>query len=186
MPHQPRIPITDVQTALRTLNITGDRLFDLIRAALERGLAKEARAYLNFVDMLVGPDTRRPAQERGLRKLRGGKTVFSAGATDPALGISPTETEEETSSYFMNDLKVEPLARKREGMQPVTVWNDLRVTHLPTGLAVEVPHGFTASQNRNLKTAVDMIEAVLSNAHALVEERSDDGRPRVVGGEAER
>lgn len=63
----------------------------------------------------------------------------------------------------MNDLKIEPLARKRDGMQPVTVWNGLRVTHIPTGLAVEVPHGFTPSQNRNMKTAIAMIEAVVPN-----------------------
>ena len=66
----------------------------------------------------------------------------------------------------MNDLKVDLIARKREGMQPVTVWNDLRVTHLPTGLVVEVPHGFTRSQHRNLKTAIAMIEAVLPNDKA--------------------
>lgn len=83
----------------------------------------------------------------------------------------------------MNDIKVEPLAQKREGMQPVTVWNDIRVTHTPTGLAVEVPHGFTTSQNRNLKTAIAMIEAVLPNASALPDERSEDSQQRIVGTE---
>jgi protein subunit release factor A len=61
----------------------------------------------------------------------------------------------------MEDLKVEPIQVKREGMQPVTAWNDIRVTHLPSGLAVEVPHGFTTSQNRNLKVAIWMIETAL-------------------------
>jgi protein subunit release factor A len=64
----------------------------------------------------------------------------------------------------MEDIKVEPLVRKRKGMQPVTVCNDIRVTHLPTGLVIEVPHEFTRSQNQSLKTAIAMLEAVVPNA----------------------
>jgi protein subunit release factor A len=59
------------------------------------------------------------------------------------------------------DIKIETLARKREGMQPVTVWNDIRVTHLKTGIAVEIPHEFRRSQNGNLKVALAMLEEAL-------------------------
>jgi len=62
-----------------------------------------------------------------------------------------------------NDIMIELPAKNVRGMQPVAVWNDLRFTHLPTGLVVEVPHRFTTSQNRNLKTAITMIEVALPN-----------------------
>jgi protein subunit release factor A len=62
----------------------------------------------------------------------------------------------------MKDLKIEPLKVKREGMQPAAIWNDVRVTHIPTGLVVEIPHGFTMTQRRNLKTALSMIGLALS------------------------
>ena len=41
-----------VRNALKTLGITADVLFARIREDLERGLIKEARAHLNFVDKM--------------------------------------------------------------------------------------------------------------------------------------
>ena len=41
-----------VRTALKTLGITADVLFARIREDLERGLVREARAHLNFVDKM--------------------------------------------------------------------------------------------------------------------------------------
>jgi protein subunit release factor A len=67
----------------------------------------------------------------------------------------------------MHDLRVEAVNRKREGMQPVTVWHDLRVTHIPTGLVVEVPHELFRSQNKALQAAADMIKAGLESAVIL-------------------
>ena len=61
----------------------------------------------------------------------------------------------------MNDVKVEAVARKRTGMQPVTSWNDIRVTHIPTGIVIEIPHEFQRSQNKHLKMALAMLDAVL-------------------------
>ena len=42
-----------IRDALRTEGITADRLFDRIREDIERGLIREARAHLNFVDEIV-------------------------------------------------------------------------------------------------------------------------------------
>lgn len=65
----------------------------------------------------------------------------------------------------MHDLKIEALPSKLNGMQPVINDNGVRVTHLPTGLVVEVPHGFNTSQNRNIKTAIAMLETVLPKSN---------------------
>ena len=43
----------NIRNALKTLGITGDVLFERIVDDLNRGLIKEARAHLNFVDRVV-------------------------------------------------------------------------------------------------------------------------------------
>ena len=63
----------------------------------------------------------------------------------------------------MNDIKVESIVRKRNGMQPVTVWNDIRVKHLPTGIVIEIPHEFQRSQHKHLKTALAMLDTALTS-----------------------
>jgi len=60
----------------------------------------------------------------------------------------------------MNDLKIEPIYKKRTGMQPVTVWTDLRVIHLPTGIVIEMPHEYQHSQSKHLETAIKMLETL--------------------------
>ena len=57
-----------------------------------------------------------------------------------------------------NLIKITSIDRKREGMQPVTVWNDVRITHLPTGIAIEVPHEYAKSQYKNIQIAMKMLE----------------------------
>jgi len=42
-----------IRDSLLTLGITGDSLFDRIREDIERGLIREARTHLNFVDIIV-------------------------------------------------------------------------------------------------------------------------------------
>ena len=42
-----------IRNALQTLGITADVLFARIREDLERGLVREARAHLNFVDKMA-------------------------------------------------------------------------------------------------------------------------------------
>ena len=44
---------SDIRDALWAAGITADRLFDRIREDIERGLIREARAHLNFVDGIV-------------------------------------------------------------------------------------------------------------------------------------
>ena len=44
----------DVIRGLRTLGLDADLIFQRIRADLERGLEREARAHLAFVDVLLG------------------------------------------------------------------------------------------------------------------------------------
>jgi hypothetical protein len=39
--------------ALRVLRINGDKLFERVRGDLERGLVKEAREHLRFVDEMI-------------------------------------------------------------------------------------------------------------------------------------
>lgn len=49
--------IEKIISALKTLDVTADRLFEMIKEEdLERGLEKDARARLDFVDMLVTAD----------------------------------------------------------------------------------------------------------------------------------
>ena len=43
----------NIRNALKTLGITGDVLFERIVDDLNRGLIREARAHLNFVDKLA-------------------------------------------------------------------------------------------------------------------------------------
>jgi|GEM_PF-2714674 len=45
--------IEDILSALVRLNVTSDSLFDRIRSDLDRGLVREARSHLNFVDRLI-------------------------------------------------------------------------------------------------------------------------------------
>jgi len=45
--------LVGIRDALLTLGITGDSLFARIREDIERGLIREARAQLNFVDKIV-------------------------------------------------------------------------------------------------------------------------------------
>ena len=42
-----------IRDALLTLGITGDSLFARIREDIDRGLIREARTHLNFVDVIV-------------------------------------------------------------------------------------------------------------------------------------
>jgi hypothetical protein len=72
-----------------------------------------------------------------------------------------------------SEIRIETLARKREGMQPVTVWNDIRVTHLKTGIAVEIPHEFRRSQNGNLKVALAMLDAAINSGSLVSQENFD-------------
>ena len=44
--------LVSISSAMKTLGITADVLFARIREDLERGLIKEARAHLNFVDKM--------------------------------------------------------------------------------------------------------------------------------------
>jgi len=46
-----------IRDSLLTLGITGDSLFDRIREDIERGLIREARTHLNFVDIIVNANT---------------------------------------------------------------------------------------------------------------------------------
>jgi protein subunit release factor A len=66
----------------------------------------------------------------------------------------------------MDDLKIEPVAEPRIGMQPTTVPNGIRVTHLPTGIVAVVPPRFTRTQGRNLNVALAMILAALEAREA--------------------
>ena len=55
----PAVPVEQlvgIRDALLMLGITGDTLFARIREDLERGLICEARAHLNFVDVIVNAD----------------------------------------------------------------------------------------------------------------------------------
>jgi hypothetical protein len=45
--------ITGIVSAMKTLSITGDSLFAAIREELERGLMREARSRLDFVDKII-------------------------------------------------------------------------------------------------------------------------------------
>jgi len=45
--------LVGIRDALLTLGITGDSLFERMREDLERGLVREARTHLNFVDVIV-------------------------------------------------------------------------------------------------------------------------------------
>lgn len=45
--------LVGIRDALLTLGITGDSLFARIREDIERGLIREARTQLNFVDVMV-------------------------------------------------------------------------------------------------------------------------------------
>lgn len=64
-------------------------------------------------------------------------------------------------SVGMNDLRIDSLARASGGGTTVPAWNGLRVTHLPTGLVVEVPYQVLRSQARNLKVALAGLGAAL-------------------------
>lgn len=48
----------NIRNAMKTLGITGDVLFERIREDLDRGLIREARAHLNFVDKLADDNAR--------------------------------------------------------------------------------------------------------------------------------
>ena len=65
----------------------------------------------------------------------------------------------------MLDIKIECLNKKRTGMQPTMVWSDIRVTHLPTGIAVEIPHEVGRSQHCNMQVAMAMLETALVHRH---------------------
>ena len=45
--------LVGIRNALMTLGITGDSLFARLREDIERGLFREARTQLNFVNMIV-------------------------------------------------------------------------------------------------------------------------------------
>ncbi|NCC52989.1 MAG: hypothetical protein EOM20_17500 [Spartobacteria bacterium] len=49
--------LVGIRNALLTLGITGDSLFSRIREDIERGLIREARTQLNFVDMIVNANS---------------------------------------------------------------------------------------------------------------------------------
>ena len=49
--------LVGIRDSLLTLGITGDSLFDRIRKDIERGLIREARTHLNFVDIIVNANT---------------------------------------------------------------------------------------------------------------------------------
>lgn len=63
-----REPIPD---SLMTLRITGDSLFARIREDIERGLIREARTHLNFVDLIVNANARLQGCERSEHTLQG-------------------------------------------------------------------------------------------------------------------
>jgi protein subunit release factor A len=67
-------------------------------------------------------------------------------------------TPVELSDKYTPVCRIESVARERKGMQPVTVWNDVRVKHLPTGIVIEIPHEFHMSQNKKLLTAYKMLQ----------------------------
>lgn len=49
--------LVGIRDALVTLGVTGDSLFDRIREDIERGLIREARTHLNFMDIIVNANT---------------------------------------------------------------------------------------------------------------------------------
>jgi len=49
--------LVGIRDALITLGITGDSLFARIREDIERGLIREARTHLNFVDIIVNANS---------------------------------------------------------------------------------------------------------------------------------
>ena len=49
--------LVGIRDALLTLGITGDSLFARIREDIERGLIREARTHLNFVDVIANANT---------------------------------------------------------------------------------------------------------------------------------
>ena len=58
--------LVGIRDALLTLGITGDSLFARIREDIERGLIREARTQLNFVDKIVN------AERGGSRAMKAG------------------------------------------------------------------------------------------------------------------
>jgi len=54
--------LVGIRDALLTLGITGDSLFARIREDLERGMIREARTQLNFVDLIVNSNAQHHAE----------------------------------------------------------------------------------------------------------------------------
>ena len=53
MPDSRKLNAERVRDALITLGLDGDEIFRRIREDIDRGLIREARAHLNFVDRLI-------------------------------------------------------------------------------------------------------------------------------------
>ena len=64
----------------------------------------------------------------------------------------------------MNELKIDVPNRKYEGMHTNPTMNDIRVTHIKSGVVIEIPLEFARTQSRNLKAAITMLESVIPNS----------------------
>ena len=56
--------LVGIRDALLTLGITADSLFARIREDIERGLIREARTQLNFVDKIVNANDKLTGQQK--------------------------------------------------------------------------------------------------------------------------
>ena len=60
----------------------------------------------------------------------------------------------------MNEVTIEALKSKTKGMH-VLCDNGVRVTHNQMGIVVEIPHGTTTSQAKNIAIALDMLDTAM-------------------------
>ena len=73
-----------------------------------------------------------------------------------------------------SELKIENLDLRPAGMSATVSRNDIRVTHVNSGLVVEIPHGFARAQHRNIEIAMTMFNSVLHNDRLHGREGSEE------------